>query len=165
MQSRYKVASVAVAFAILGFMLGPQAPLGAMIWPQNAHMLEAFGTPSGGTLAALMAYGVVSSIAFGLGVAFLAFGYAAVARAPVGPGLARWAHLAITWILVSWVPHDSLHQSIGSIAALAGLEWGFHFTLIVSGLVLARYFLASTGAWPAARATPSAASAVTGLQK
>ena len=53
------------------------------------------------------------------------------------------AHLSIAWLLTTWWAHDSLHIHNGMyLNGLLGIEYGFHFTLITSGLMLARFFLA-----------------------
>ena len=50
-------------------------------------------------------------------------------------------YLCIGWLLVSWWPHDNLHIHTGSLQGLLYIEYGFHMTLILSGLVLAYSFL------------------------
>lgn len=161
MNTKTKVILTIVSFTALGFLLGAQAPLGQLIWPAQ-DMTAHFGEPSPAVLGGLIFYGFLSSIAFGVGIAFLVFGAPLVRRLPVSAGLARAAHLAVTWLLVSWVPHDSLHQHISTMAALAGLEYGFHLTIIIGGLVLMRTLLAVAEASGTAR--PSTAGiAATGL--
>ena len=47
---------------------------------------------------------------------------------------------AITWMLVSWWPHDNLHAHIGvNSADLLGVEYGFHLTLMIAALTTALY--------------------------
>lgn len=156
MNVRLKIATTVLLGAAFGFMLNPNAPLGAMLWPAADHD-AIFGTMTGGAMGLLMAYSVFAAIGFGFAIAFLLFGMPLVARTRVSPGLARGAHLAIVWVMGNWVIHDSLHMAATSYMALAGLEWGFHATMIVAGLVLARYFLATTGAWPSGAAAPAPA--------
>ncbi len=83
-------------------------------------------------------------MALGLGVSFLLFGYSTLkANSQVSESMTRGTHLAITWLLVNWWAHDSLHQHNGmALDGLLGIEYLFHFTLIVSGLIVARFFLA-----------------------
>ena len=53
-------------------------------------------------------------LVFGLGISFTAFGLPLVRRAAGSLGLTPWpAFLAISWSLVSWWPHDSLHLANG----------------------------------------------------
>jgi hypothetical protein len=50
--------------------------------------------------------------------------------------------LAIAWLLMNWWAHDGLHQHVGmNLHGLLWIEYGFHFTLIISAVVVARYFL------------------------
>mgnify|MGYP000870974538 CR=1 FL=1 len=43
----------------------------------------------------------------------------------------------------NWWPHDSLHIHIGmDLGGLLALEYVFHITLMVAGIILARFFLA-----------------------
>ncbi|RME01989.1 MAG: hypothetical protein D6816_11580 [Bacteroidetes bacterium] len=82
-------------------------------------------------------------VTFGLGVSFLIYGYRYVREAlAFSPGLATAVYLALGWSLVSWWPHDSLHQHIGeNLGALVGLEWVFHVTAMAGGLILAYAFV------------------------
>jgi len=51
------------------------------------------------------------------------------------------AYLAIGWYLVNWWPHDNLHLVNGVyLWGLLGIEYGFHFTLMVAAGVLAFFF-------------------------
>jgi hypothetical protein len=84
----------------------------------------------------------IEALAFGLGISFLAFGLPLVRKAASGSGLRAWAmYLSIGWLLVSWWPHDNLHIHTESLQGLLYIEYGFHMTLILSGLVLAYSFL------------------------
>ena len=80
-----------------------------------------------------MLYEVLQGIAFGVGLAWLLFGRRLT-------NLPTSSYLAIGWLLVSWFPHGAFHQSISEInwAALAGLEYGFHLTMIVAAALVAR---------------------------
>ncbi len=65
-------------------------------------------------------------------------------RADARLGASPWpVYLAIGWLLVSWWPHNHLHQTINpaDLNALLGIEYGFHVLLYVAGLVLAWFFL------------------------
>jgi hypothetical protein len=131
----WKVIATVVVFTVLGFLLSPQAPLGAAIWGAPPAGGE---DPTGAQIGLLMFVALVESIAFGLGVAFLVFAFPALVRA-LDPGApARIAHLAIAWGLVSWVPHSALHQTNGdNMARLIVIEYAFHVTLIVAAAALA----------------------------
>ena len=58
-------------------------------------------------------------------------------------GASSAAHLAVGWALVSWFPHGAFHQSTvhDNWVGLATIEYGFHFTMLIAGLVVARHLL------------------------
>ena len=117
----------------------PVASLGNILWPPMA-------TPQMPTqlqLNLLIAVSIVESVAFGLGAAFLIFGWKTV-KSLMAPyrSLAIWMYAAIGWTLVSWWPHDRLHMHYGTMLnPLIGIEYGFHCTLIASSLIIAYGFL------------------------
>jgi hypothetical protein len=50
--------------------------------------------------------------------------------------------VAIGWLLVNWLPHDSLHNHIGpSLDKLLAVEYGFHVTLMIAGMIVALFFV------------------------
>lgn len=156
MQTKTKVILVAIAAAAFAFMLNPNAPLGAAIW--GPVVLDG-GGPTGIVLALLTAYSVIEAIVFGAGVAFITFGWRLAKKAAASLALARAAFVAIAWMLVSWVPHTAMHMTNahGDYARLALIEYVFHFTLLLSALVLMRFFLDMVRkAEPQARATTAA---------
>jgi hypothetical protein len=87
--------------------------------------------------------GLLEAVALGLGLAFLLLGKPMVAASAGRPfPLTRSAHLAISWLLMNWWAHDSLHQHVGmNLTGLLYIEYGFHASLIVCGVVLMRFFL------------------------
>ena len=51
-------------------------------------------------------------------------------------------YLSIGWLSVSWWPHGHLHQVVGeNLEELLYIEYGFHVTAIIAGLLLAYGFL------------------------
>ena len=82
---------------------------------------------------------VFEALTFGLGISFLLFGFVPLKRALGGSSWRTWAaYLAIGWFLVSWWPHDNMHIHNGSdLQGLLYIEYGFHLTLMVAGLLLA----------------------------
>ena len=139
MQTRVKAIAVALVFAALGFMLNPSAPIGQAVWgPQPEGP-----APEGAVLGALVLYSVLEAIAFGLGAAFIAFGWPLVKKAAASTAGASAAFAAIAWMLVSWVPHSAMHMTNAhdDFARLALIEYVFHVTLIASAIVLARFLL------------------------
>lgn len=85
----------------------------------------------------------VEAIALGLGVSFLLYGFPLVkAMGTASPVLTRAADLAFAWLLLNWWAHDSLHLHNGmDVNGLLAIEFGFHFTIIVAGLVLISFLL------------------------
>ena len=87
------------------------------------------------------------------------FGFAPLKRAMGGSSWRTWAaFLAIGWFLISWWPHDNIHNG-DNLHGLLYIEYGFHVTLMLSALILAYSLLTMlrTGdaGVSAAGATPS----------
>ena len=123
-----KVALVTTLFAV------PAMALGQVIWPPA----PGGPSPSAGQLPFFIFLAVFEAVTFGLGVSFLLFGFAPLRRA-VGATWRAWAiYLSVGWFLVSWWPHDNLHIHNGSdLQGLLYIEYGFHVTLMLAGIVLA----------------------------
>lgn len=137
MNTRPKVLIVTLVLGVLAFLAEPNGPLGAF-WAPDPTVPQAVGAQ----VPLFIALGGVEALALGLGVAFLLFGYSAI-QTGTSKRLARAAHLSIAWFLMNWWAHDSLHLHIGfRLNALLAVEYGFHFTLIIAGVILARFFLA-----------------------
>ena len=85
----------------------------------------------------LVFYGAVEALSLGLGVAFVLFGWPRILRNTESSRTRTIAVCAsVSWLLVSWWPHDNLVRYLGE-SALTYLEYGFQATLIVCGVVLA----------------------------
>jgi hypothetical protein len=137
MRPRIAVPLITLAVGIPAFLLGQ------VIWPPTPGELP---TPSGAQLPLFILLFVVEALLFGLGVAFVVFGWPLVRRAAARVGMdPRPVYLAIAWQLVSWWPHDNLHlsTSINNLNGLLMIEYGFHVTLMLTALVVARFFLAT----------------------
>ncbi len=137
--TRWKPAvAVTIVLGVLAFLSGPNAPLG-VFWRPN----PALPSPSAAQLPFFMLLSAAEAITFGLGIAFLFFGYPMVrAVHPAGTTLTRLAHLSIAWLLFSWWPHDSLHLHVGfNLGGLLAVEYAFHITLMIAGVILAYFFL------------------------
>ena len=134
-----KILIVTLVVGIAGFLTESNGPLGTF-WPPDSSMPP----PVGAQLPLFMLLGVVEALALGLGASFLLFGYPMMkANTSVSGPMTRAAHLSITWVLMNWWAHDSLHIHNGMyLNGLLRIEYGFHVTLIFSGLILARFFLA-----------------------
>jgi len=127
--------AVTVVAGLAVVLLGPQGPLGGF-WSAEGD------DPTGAALAALFIYAVAEAAVFGFGVAFALFGRPLLKRLEAGERLTRLTFVAIIWALLSWWPHGSFHQAIedDNFGALAAIEWGFHATMLVAGLVIATFF-------------------------
>lgn len=125
---------IGITVVAAGVTLG----LGRTIWPDPAGGLQ----PPGDVLPFFIVLAVAESILFGLGIAFLLFGFDIVGRSRQPLWLTYAAYAAITWLLVSWWPHDNLHRVTlaGNWNGLLGIEYGFHLTLMASAVVLALFF-------------------------
>ena len=87
---------------------------------------------------------LVESASFGLGVAFVVFGRSLFDRMGRSPRLTTAAYLAVAWLLVNWWPHDNLHRVAGGDwSGLVLIEYGFHVPLMLSGAVLAWFFVST----------------------
>jgi hypothetical protein len=128
-----KVLLVTVLIAAPAMVLGP------VIWPPAAGGPE----PTGGQLPFFIFLALMESVLLGLGISFLLFGLPVVRRVSPDSKARAWAmYLSIGWLMVSWWPHDNLHISNGNnLQRLLFIEYGFHFTLMIAGLVLAYCFL------------------------
>lgn len=144
MNTSLKVIVTTLVAGTVGFLFENNGPLGSLIWPVPSYL----PSPAGLNLALLAAEGALEAIAFGLGVAFLVFGYGWLRRVgPAGRGVTTAAYLGIAWGLVNWVPHTALHIHHGNIVTaadyggLVAIEWGFHVTLMAAAAATALFFV------------------------
>ncbi len=144
-----KVVIVTLLVGVLGFLTEANGPLGSF-WAPSPAIPQA----AGAQVPLFMFLGAAEALALGLGVSFLLFGYSTLKdNVPVSAGLTRAAHLAIAWLLINWWAHDSLHQHNGmNLNGLLAIEYAFHVTLIIAGVVLTRFFAAVVRAPAPARA-------------
>lgn len=139
MTPKAKVILTIVVFAAIGFLLESNSPIGGMLWPPNAENPE----PVGAQLPLLILYGALAAFGFGFAAAFLLFGRGLVASLGLSGAMTTAAHLSVVWLLGNWVIHDSLHIANGhNLWGLIAIEYAFHGTLIVAGLILAAAMLA-----------------------
>ncbi len=131
MSTKLKVTLVTVVVAIVTAVLGP------IIWtPAN-------GEGPGALLPYFIVVSLLESIAFGLGVSFLVFGWSWVRRATRETGAAaRILYVSIAWSMMSWWPHDNMHISNAhdNWGRLLMIEWLFHVTLILAAIGMAWSF-------------------------
>jgi hypothetical protein len=129
--TRSKVVAVVVVGTVFAFVSSQ------LLWPPPAGF-----NPPASLLPFFVVLGVVESLAFGAGVAFLIFGFPLIARTGVG-SLAAWGgYIGIAWSLVNWWAHDGFHRVNGlHLAGLLWIEYSFHVTLILGGLLSVYFFL------------------------
>ncbi|HET8568956.1 MAG TPA: hypothetical protein VFM93_08230 [Candidatus Limnocylindria bacterium] len=134
MRQRIAVPLITLAVGIPAFLLSQ------VIWPPA----PGHPTPSGAQLPLFILLFVAEALLFGLGVAFIAFGSPLVRQAAGRIGMdPRPVYVAIAWQLVSWWPHDNFHMATGmDLNGLLMIEYAFHVTLMLSALVVARFFFA-----------------------
>lgn len=139
MPSRKTTTLTAILAAVLAFLLHGQMPLGQFIWPAaDVGMAE----PNAIQGVLFLLYTVIAATVFGLGVAFLMRGRPLLRRAAPAGARVWGPYLAISWLLVSWVPHDNLHMFFGfNVWGLLFLEYVFHMSIMAAGLVLAGFYL------------------------
>jgi hypothetical protein len=127
-----KVLIITVVVAIPAFVLGP------ILWPPADMGVG----PTAGQLPFFLFLAAFESITLGLGISFLLFGMPIVRRVAAGSKLRAWAiYLSIGWLMVSWWPHDNLYMFNGmDLQGLLHIEYGFHLTLMVAGIVLGYSF-------------------------
>lgn len=136
MKKKWKWVVITLLFAIPAFLLGPK------IWPTPANVPG----PAPEQLPFFIFLSVVESLLFGFGIAFMFYGYQLVKKIIKQNKLlkkrAYLMYLAISWLLVSWWPHDNLHRVNGmDYQGLLYIEYAFHLTLVIAGIVLAYFFL------------------------
>ncbi|WP_238012601.1 hypothetical protein KZZ52_55820 [Dactylosporangium sp. AC04546] len=130
---KISVAAVALAGTIAALALG------RVIWPDPAGA----PTPPRDLLPLFVVLSVLEALAFGAGLAFACFGLAPLRRLGAGAALTWAAHVSISFMLVSWWPHDNLHRVLGhaDFAGLAWIEYLFHVPLMAGAAVVAVFFL------------------------
>jgi hypothetical protein len=157
-----KAALITLATGVPAFFLTPVLfPLNPNIPPPDARFIPYF-----------IAIGIVESLFFGLGVAFLALGLPLMRRVARVSGVSPWpSYLAIGYLTASWWPHLGMHAVAGMDAdKLLLVDYGFHLPYILSAGVVAYFFVATLRAAadnaqprpaaapaPGARQTPLAA--------
>lgn len=122
---------ITIVFGLVTFFLNP------LLFPPPVGVMP----PTDSQVVHLMIVGAIESLAFGVGVAFLIFTVPWLSAVqPEKKSRTAWAIAATTWLLVSWWPHDQLHMMIGmDYSKLILIEYGFHVTLILAAIIVARY--------------------------
>ncbi len=128
-----------IKFLIITLILGvPALILGPIIWtPSPDVYVTAFQFPFFAFIA------LVEALLFGFGIAFLIYVLPIVKKKDK---LTLWAFISLTWLLVSWWPHDNLHIHNGlNPAGLLIIDLVFHLSIILASLILTFYFIKSIG--------------------
>ena len=134
MKTSTKVILVTAAGALPSFLLS------GTIWPDVAGA----ASPTPNQLPFFIFLSMLESVAFGLGIAFLVWGWRVVSNASQHKKSALSAYASIAWLLISWWPHDNMHRVNGEdMAGLLRIEYMFHFTLIVAAALVAWHFVRS----------------------
>ena len=138
-QQKYSVEFVVTTLVIaaIAFLATPMGPLG-VFWRPPADSPQ----PTNIQMSFFLLLNAVESLVLGLGISFLVFGYSLIKRiSNASIALTRAAFFSIVWLLASWFPHDSLHHHNGqNVSGLLLIEYGFHFTLMVAGVIVAYFF-------------------------
>lgn len=115
----------------------PAFALGRIIWPDSPGIMQ----PTAAQFPFFVFLAAIEAVAFGLGMSFLLFGWPLVRRVRSTEAGKMALFLSITWLLVSWWPHDNMHRHNGmDIAGLLIIEYLFHLTLIIASFIVAWYF-------------------------
>ena len=129
MKSWIKILLVTLLFGIPAFIAGP------LIWPPVV-------APESRLLPFFLLLSLIESFTFGLGIAFLLFGWPQLQQRSFGSRPLTWAmFISIAWLLLSWWPHDHLHAVNKTQEGLLFIEYGFHLTLFIGGAILAYGFI------------------------
>jgi hypothetical protein len=128
-QTYWQFGAVTIVLALIA------TSLARIIWPDIPGAAE----PTLGQWPLFVGIGIIDSLAFGFGIAFLVFWFRSAMRMDGWPP--KLAFFATVWLLVSWWPHDNWHRITADhdVWQLLALEYAFHVTLIVSGVFIAYY--------------------------
>lgn len=132
MKTWLKVALIVLLFGIPAFFLGPN------VWPIS----QDFPSPTPEQVPYFIFLSVFDSLFFGLGIAFVLFGWPMIRIMAKGSKLLGLAlYLSIAFLLVSWWPHINLHNTTGfNLQGLLYIDYGFHIPLMISGAIVAYGF-------------------------
>ena len=131
MKTWVKVLLITLILGIPAFILGP------ILWPPSPDI-----KPTPAQLPFFIFLSVIEAAVFGLGIAFIFFGWPFVNKVSKSKGLSAAAFVSLSWLLVSWWPHDNSHIHNGMNAqGLLYIDYTFHVTIIAASLILAYYFI------------------------
>ena len=127
-----------IKYALFTIVLGiPALIAGNGIWHPTPEL-----NPSPAQLPFFIFLSVVEALLFGFGVGYLFMNWMSAKEKSkkMKSSLPMWAHIALSWGLISWWAHDNFHKSNGlKIHGLLMIEYSFHLTLIVAILIISGY--------------------------
>jgi hypothetical protein len=131
MKTSIKMPAITLVVGAVAFVLGP------VIWPPSPDI-----HPTPAQLPYLIVLSIIEALAFGFGIAFIVYGRRLIKGLTEGVGKAAAAmHGSLSWLLVSWWPHDNMHiHNALNINGLIVIDYVFHLTVIAAGVVLVYSF-------------------------
>ncbi|MEP7162366.1 MAG: hypothetical protein ABI747_01215 [Candidatus Moraniibacteriota bacterium] len=131
MKPLVKMVMVTLLFAL------PALAFGRTLWPDAPDIMQ----PTAGQFPFFVGVAVIEALSFGIGMSFLLFGWSLVQKAKATEPGKMALFLSITWLLISWWPHDNMHRHNGmDTGGLLVIEYLFHVTLIIAAGIVAWYF-------------------------
>lgn len=133
MNRTWRISLLTLVVAAAAFLAGPK------LWPMAPSVPE----PPSNLLPFYIALAAIEALAFGFAVAFLAFGWPAIRRLPLGaPWLNKLLFVTLCWFMGNWWMHDNLHMHVAlDMNRLLYIEYGFHVTMLSCVVILAAGFL------------------------
>ncbi|WP_033216537.1 AMP-binding protein [Streptomyces virginiae] len=107
------------------------------LWPGSTDLT---GVPQPWAFLFFVLY-LFECVAFGVGVVFLIGGRARMLRQRRSPSLTVVAHLAVSYLLLSWWPQDNLYRLAAKQdwPRQAALVYAFNVPLMIAGVLVAAY--------------------------
>ncbi|MFB6824951.1 AMP-binding protein [Streptomyces virginiae] len=107
------------------------------LWPGSTDLS---GVPQPWAFLFFVLY-LFECVAFGIGVVFLLGGRARMLRQRRNPSLTVAAHLAVSYLLLSWWPQDNLYRLAAKQdwPRQAALVYAFNIPLMIAGVLVAAY--------------------------
>lgn len=133
MSRSWRITLMTLIVGAAAFLAGPK------LWPMAPSVPE----PPSNLLPFYIALAAIEALAFGFAVAFLAFGWPAIRRLPLGaPWLNKLLFVTLCWFMGNWWMHDNLHMHVAlDMNRLLYIEYGFHVTMLACVVILAAGFL------------------------
>ena len=135
--SKLKLVLVTLLFTI------PALFLGRVLWPPAPEL----PTPSAMQLPLFALLYIIEGFLFGIGMTFIIFGWPLVKNftehsSVKSNKLSKLVFFSISWLLVSWWPHDNMHIHNGySINGVLFIDYFFHLTVIIATLIISLGFI------------------------